>query len=316
MKGGPQKWLWFLEAEGVLVTDDSDSPSLEDPSNMLLDRPIIPIEKALRWLEYARNHILPILFFSLERAKKQLQVAEAGVQHRQRIVQRYHINCDPSPAGTGASAAAAASATSATAPTSVTESTMAVVWSTRRSFLQEVMTYYSPPKEEGDSLEILSTLLESSEEPSWDVLEGNLQSIQLALVELVAFVKCRRALPAVPSYLVAAIDEDQHSPRRLEEWEQQLQATIEDFFEPRRKRLAVQEDELQALCHMRWQESKERLVKAEQALRQAKDLVVSKEEELAAARRSVMSIKQKVEEEIVALLKLGDDDDPICIEVM
>jgi hypothetical protein len=343
--------------------DDSDddwpsSSVLEDPSKMMLfldrQQPIsIPIQKALRWLEYTRNHILPILLSSLERSKKQLQVADATVQHRQQIVQQlYRMTCyDSSSTAAGTTTCAAAAYSSTATTTSETESTtttgVAFWTTTRRSFLMEVLTNYSHHKtKEGDPLEIFSTLLELSsddeeKEHNWD--EGNvLQSIEMALVEWIAFVKCRRALPAtIPSlqHLVTVfIDDDdddqqqqqQHpttTTKRLEEWEQQqLQAIIDHvvMVEARRTRQQLtfhQNDDEELASHQhhhmkRWQESKERLVQAEQALRQAKDLVVVKEEELAAVRRSVMSIKQKVEEEIVALLKLGDHDPPICIEVM
>lgn len=308
MKGGPQKWRWFLNDEGLLASESrasldatviivEDLPQLHEES---IPIPIVPtIESALRWLESAENHHLPALQFSLERAQKTLHVMDEMVQYHQVLVARQKRPLTKS--------------LSRDQPPKSSFDTFQTVWMAHCGVVEKATQYYGLvgcPKEEMGSnpWQILPSLLLEDISVVWNV--DRIQLLQFDLTELVSFLQCRR-LFANP-LLVRVTDKEDIS--RLEGWELSLQKLLEEATKQCVAFSLQSTASPSDLLKQRLQQSKDQLTEAEQRQQSAKHAVAMKHNELEAVQRRVLMVKTQLEKEITVLLQL-DNDDSICIQL-
>lgn len=309
MKGGPEKWRWFLHDEGLLTSEsraalDATTATVKDILEMQEEPiPMLPtIEMALRWLESAQNHRLPALQFALERAQKTLHVMDEKVQYQQVLVGRRKRPQSTTTFARGV-------------PQKSSLDTFQVVWAAHCGVIEEARMYYERvgcPKEDVGShpWQILPSLLLEDTSVVWTV--DRMQLLRLDVTELVSFLECRRLF--ANKLLVRVTDTEDTS--RLEEWELSLQKLLEETTK-RCVALSIQptispSDLL--LLEQRLQESKDHLAEAERQQQSAKDALAVKKEELEAVQRHVMMVKSQLEKEITVLLQL-DNDDFICIQL-
>jgi hypothetical protein len=310
MKGGPQKWRWFLNDEGLLASESKasldatpiiveESPRLQEESIPIVPTIVPTIESALRWLESSQNYHLPALQFSLERAQKKLHVMDEMVQYHQSLVARPKRPLTKTLARDQ--------------PPKSSFDTFQTVWMAHCGVVEKVTQYYGLvgcPKEEMGSnpLQILPSLLLEDISVVWSV--DRIQLLRLDLTELVSFLQCRR-LFANP-LLVRVTDTEDTS--RLEEWELSLQKLLEETTKqcvalPLQPTVSPSD-----LLEQRLQPSKDQLTEAKQRQQSAKHAFEMKHNELEAVQRHVILVKTQLEKEITVLLQL-DSDDSICIQL-
>ena len=282
MKGGPQKWRWFLQDEGILLQDHSIT--VKDDTTMTM-------EDALKWLDETQNYTLPALLFALHQSKEQLKVADAMVNlRRKKLQQQIPHEVLPSSSRTG-------------------NDWIPALVSKHQMLFQHATSYYTSfcRKQQSFShlmLRILPTLLICSSERD---VECDPQLLQLDLIELAAFVKSRKACMNRWSLTFRVCDEDSD----LDSWDQQLTEIIKDSFWNNNGGKMHNDDTLQ---ERRAWEAQLLVTKAEETRQEAKDTVTRRQEKLAETRERMVVIKARLEQEIAMVLQM--EEEQICIQLM